>query len=125
MATLYYVRFWFQGTSAALSVMTALSYCSPLIETFGKRFGERLVGQALGWTAKRVPLARAALVFAKPRGLDLSTGVSAIIWYFDDGELQKWCDRCAFGNKRKAMADAYTNADLQLQRFAEALKEAA
>jgi hypothetical protein len=125
MATLYGIRSIFQGTSSALTALTSLSYCSPLIETFGKKFGERLAGQALSWTAKRLLLARAALVFASLEVSIFLLAVSAIIWYFEDDALQKWCDRCAFGLKRKSLTDAYGSADTQLYMFGEALKEAA
>jgi hypothetical protein len=42
-----------------------------------------------------------------------------------DGTLQKLCDCCAFGLKRKSLADAYGSADTQLYMYSEALKEAA
>lgn len=124
MATFYFIRGTFQYTSAVLTALTALSYCSPLIETFGKRYGQRLAGQVLNWAAKRLLLARAALVFASLEVSIFLLAVSAIIWYFEDDELQKWCDRCAFGSKRKTLSDSYGNADTQLQKFEDALKEA-
>ena len=124
LATMYLVRSVFQGTSATLTALTALSYCSPLIEAFGKRFGERLAGQALSWAAKRLLLARAALVFASLEVSIFILAVSLIVWYFEDDALQKWCDRCAFGAKRSSLADAYTSADTQMRLFGDALKEA-
>jgi hypothetical protein len=125
MATLYGIRSIFQGTSSALTALTSLSYCSPLIESFGRKFGERLAGQALSWAAKRLLLARAALVFASLEVSIFLLAVSIVIWYFEDDALQKWCDRCAFGLKCKSLTDAYRSADMQLYKFGEALKEAA
>ncbi len=123
MATLFIIRSVFQGTSAVLTALTALSYCSPLIETFGKRFGERLAGQALKSVAARLLLARAALVFASLEVSIFLLFVSGLIWSFTDDVLEKWCDRCAFGAKRKVMTDAYTNANTQKKQFDEALVE--
>lgn len=123
MATLYVTRSVFQGLSATLTGLTALSYCSPLIETFGKRFGERMVGQVLKSVATRLLLARAALVFASLEVSIFILFVSGVIWVFTDDALEKWCDRCAFGFKRKSTPDAYTNADRQKEQFDEALKE--
>jgi hypothetical protein len=124
LGILYYERFGFQVVSSTLTSLTALSYCSPLIETFGKRFGERLVGQALGWAARRLLLARAALVFASLEVSIFLLAVTAIIWYFEDDALQKWSDRCAFGLKRRELVDHFMSADMQMKKFGEALAEA-
>jgi hypothetical protein len=94
-----------------------------LIETFGKRFGQRLAGKAITAVATRLLLARAALVFASLEVSIFILFVSGVIWVFTDDELQKWCDRCAFGAKRKSLSDAYPNTDTQMNRFGEALKE--
>ncbi len=123
MAVLFGIRAVFQGTSAVLTAMTALSYCSPLIETFGKRFGERLAGQALKSVATRLVLARAALVFASLEVSIFLLFISVVIWGFTDDALEKWFDRCAFGAKRKALPDAYTHAIMQKRQFDEALVE--
>jgi len=123
MSTLLFIRGVFQGTSGVLTSLTALSYCSPLIETFGKRFGERLAGKAITAVAARLLLARAALVFASLEVSIFLLFVSGVIWVFTDDALEKWCDRCAFGAKRKALPDAYTNAITQKKQFDEALLE--
>lgn len=118
------IRGVFQSTSAVLTALTALSYCSPLIETFGKRFGQRLVGRAITVVATRLLVARAALVFASLEVSLFVLFVSGVIWVFTDDELQKWCDRSAFGaNRSKVLADAYPNAEIQMKRFGEALRE--
>lgn len=49
--------------------------------------------------------------------------VSGVIWVFTDDTLEKWCDRSAFGAKRKALPDAYSNATTQKKHFDEALQE--
>lgn len=123
MGMLMGIRSLFQGLSGALTGLTALSYCSPLIETFGKRFGERLVGKAITAAATRLLLARAALVFASLEVSIFLLFVSGVIWVFTDDALEKWCDRCAFGAKRKALPDAYNNAATQKKQFDEALLE--
>lgn len=51
--------------------------------------------------------------------------VSVVIWSFEDNALEEWCDRSAFGAKRKTLTDAYRNADTQMRKYDEALKEAA
>lgn len=124
MALLFASRSAFQVVSVGLTALTALSYCSPLIEAFGSRFGQRLAGQAATWAAKRLLLARAALVFASLEVSIFLLAISAIIWYFEDDALQKWTDRCAFGLKRKKLDDAYATAEIQVRQFGEALKEA-
>ena len=121
MATLLGIRGTFQATSAVLGSLTALSYCSPLIETFGKRFGERMIGRALTAAAERLLLARAALVFASLEVSVFLLAVTVIIWYFEDDALEKWCDRCAFGLKRKVVKDPYIAADSQIKGFTAAL----
>jgi hypothetical protein len=123
IGTLVGIRAYFQGLSAVLTGMTALSYCSPLIETFGKRFGERLIGKSITSVATRLILARAALVFASLEVSIFLLFVSVVIWAFADDALEKWCDRCAFGTKRKSLPDAYTNASMQKKQFDEALQE--
>lgn len=123
MSTLMFIRGVFQGTSAVLTALTALSYCSPLIETFGKRFGERLAGKAITWVATRLLLARAVLVFASLEVSIFLLFVSGVIWVFTDDALEKWCDRSAFGVKRKTLADAHTNSIPQKKQFDEALLE--
>lgn len=117
MMILFGIRGTFQATSAVLSCLTALSYCSPLIETFGKRFGERLTAKALTTSATRLLLARAALVFASLEVSIFVLAVTLIIWYFEDDALQKWCDRCAFGLKRPQLQDSYKTAESQLAAF--------
>lgn len=124
MALLFGGRASFQVVSVTLTALTALSYCSPLIETFGAKFGQRLVGQAASLVAKRLLLARAALIFASLEVSIFLLAISAIIWYFEDEALQKWADRCAFGAKRKSLPDAFSTAEIQIQRYGEALKEA-
>lgn len=124
MALLFGTRASFQVVSVALTALTALSYCSPLIETFAGKFGQRLVGNALSWAAKRLLLARAALIFASLEVSIFVLAISAIIWYFEDDALQKWAERCAFGAKRKLIADSYSTAQIQIDRYGEALKEA-
>jgi hypothetical protein len=124
MATLFGIRAVFQGTSATLTVLTSLSYCSPLIETFGKRFGERLAGQLLSAAAKRLLLARAALVFASLEVSIFLLVITLFIWYFEDDALQKWCDRSAFGIKRSSLKDSFQSATTQVEKYQEALKEA-
>ncbi|WP_439893595.1 T6SS effector BTH_I2691 family protein (plasmid) [Ralstonia sp. 25C] len=121
MMILFGIRGTFQATSAVLSSLTALSYCSPLIETFGKRFGERLIAKALTTAATRLLLARAALVFASLEVSVFVLAVTFIIWYFEDDALQKWCDRCAFGLKRAQLQDSYKTAESQLAAFNKAL----
>lgn len=123
MSILLGIRGGFQVTSAVLTALTALSYCSPLIETFGKRFGERLVGKAITAAATRLLLARAALVFASLEVSIFLLFVSGVIWVFTDDALETWCDRCAFGTKRKALSDAYNNVITQKKQFDEALTE--
>lgn len=123
LATMFGIRGAFQLTSGVLTAFTALSYCSPLIETFGKRFGERLTGQALKSVATRLLLARAALVFASLEVSIFLLFVSGVIWVFTDDYLEKWCDRCAFGVGRKVLSDAYLNAITQKKQFDEALVE--
>lgn len=125
MAILYGIRGFFQTTSAVLTALTALSYCSPLIETFGKKYGQRLAGKALTTVATRLLLARAALVFASLEVSIFILFVSVVIWSFEDNALEEWCDRSAFGAKRKSLSDAYRNADTQMRKYDEALKEAA
>ncbi len=123
MAVLFGIRSVFQGTSAVLTALTALSYCSPLIETFGKRFGERLIGKAITAAATRLLIARAALVFASLEVSIFLLFVSSVIWSFTDDAMEKWCDRCAFGIGRKVLTDAYLNAITQKKQFDEALVE--
>lgn len=123
MSTFLFIRGVFQGTSSVLTTLTALSYCSPLIETFGKRFGERLIGKALSAAATRLLLARAALVFASLEVSIFLLFVSVVVWDFTDDALQKWFDRCAFGEKRKSLPDAYTSTIMQKKHFDEALQE--
>lgn len=123
MATFYFVRAWFQATSAVLTALTALSYCSPLIETFGKRFGERLIGKAITAAATRLLLWRAALIFATLEVSIFVLAVSGVIWYFEPDALEAWCDRCAFGAKRNELSDRYTSGDKQLEAYSEALRE--
>jgi hypothetical protein len=123
MATLFGIRGIFQSVSATLAVLTGLSYCSPLIETLGKRFGERLAGRAFTIAAKRLILARAALVFASLEVSIFLLAVSAIIWHFEDDALQKWCDRCAFGIRRRSFKDSYVGSETQIRIYGEALKE--
>lgn len=124
MATLLVTRAIFQFTSAALTALTALSYCSPLIETFGKQFGERLAGRIALAAAERLLLARAALVFASLEVSIFVLAVTLLIWYFEDDALQKWCDRSAFGSHRKDFKDAYGKAETQLDAYGKSLKEA-
>ncbi|WKZ87113.1 hypothetical protein N5B55_20330 [Ralstonia pickettii] len=121
MMILFGIRGTFQATSAVLSSLTALSYCSPLIETFGKRFGERLIAKALTTAATRLLLARAALVFASLEVSIFVLAITLIIWSFEDDALQKWCDRCAFGLKRAQLQDSYKTAESQLAAFNKAL----
>lgn len=68
-------------------------------------------------------LAPAALVFASLEVTIFLLFVSGVIWVFTDNALEKWCDRCAFGAKRKLLSDAYTNAITQKKQFDEALVE--
>lgn len=121
MATLYFMRGWFQATGAVLGSLTALSYCSPLIEAFGKKFGERMIGKLITQAAARLLLARAALVFASLEVSIFLLFLTFIIWGFSDDDLQKWCDRCAFGLKRKTLPDAYKATEPQLKAFHAAL----
>jgi hypothetical protein len=122
MAVLFGIRGTFQATGGLLTGLTALSYCSPLIATFGKRFGERMAGRALIGVAEWLVFGRAALLLA---GMEVSIFVlfvSGVIAIFDDDALQTWCDRCAFGVRRKELPDSYTDAERQLKAYAEALK---
>jgi hypothetical protein len=121
MATLFLIRGVFQATSAVLGSLTALSYCSPLIETFGGKFGERMIGKLIGQAAARLLLARAALVFASLEVAIFLLALTFIIWYFTDDDLQKWCDRSAFGLKRNSLPDAYKGGEPQLKAFRAAL----
>lgn len=123
LGAIYFIRSAFQYLGATLTLLTAFSYCSPLIEAFGKRFGERLAGRVLTATAKWLIGMRAALIFS---GLEVSIfvlAVSVTIWGFEDDALEKWCNRCAFGSGRKLLADAYEDADSQIKAYGEALKE--
>lgn len=118
------IRALFQGVGAGLSALTALSYCSPLIELLGKRIGENLAGRIVAAAAARLLLARAALVFASLEVSIFVLVLTIIIWYFEDDALQKWCDRSAFGSHKQDFKDAYRDADKQFEAYADSLKEA-
>lgn len=75
--------------------------------------------------ATRLLLARTALVFATLEVSIFVLFVSLVIWSFEDNALEAWCDRSAFGAKRKTLSDAYRNADTQMRKYEEALKDAA
>lgn len=74
--------------STVTTSMTALSHCSPFIETFGKKFGERLAGRVVGWAAAELFAARAALVFASLEISIFVLLVSLAIFKFEDDALQ-------------------------------------
>jgi hypothetical protein len=118
------IRALFQGVGAGLSALTALSYCSPLIELLGKRIGENLAGRIVAAAAVRLLLARAALVFASLEVSIFVLVLTIIIWYFEDDALQKWCDRSAFGSHKQDFKDAYRDANKQFEAYADSLKEA-
>lgn len=121
LASMYFVRGSFQALSALITALTTFSYCSPLIETFGIRFGKRLVGRLALAAAQRFLLMRAALMLASIEVAIFVLLVTLVIWYFEDDALQKWCQRCAFGLERMQTSDRYIKADDQLKAFDEAL----
>jgi hypothetical protein len=76
---LYTEEYIFQGVSSILSTLTALSYCSPLIDTFGKRFGQKWIGGYIVSTAEWLLFKRAVWLLA---GLEVSlflTGLSSFM----------------------------------------------
>uniref|UniRef100_UPI00405429AA T6SS effector BTH_I2691 family protein n=1 Tax=Niveibacterium sp. SC-1 TaxID=3135646 RepID=UPI00405429AA len=119
-AIFYGERAFFQAVGAGLSTLTALSYCSPLLEALGTQYAERLIGRALIASAARLLAWRAALMLASLEVSIFVLFVSAVIWYFEDDALQKWCKQCAFGEER---AKGYNSAEKQEEALTKALKE--
>ncbi|MES2016036.1 MAG: T6SS effector BTH_I2691 family protein [Pseudomonadota bacterium] len=133
LATLYLIRGGFQFVNSALTLLMALSYCSPMIDAYG----QRLVGQAGGSlirivtgnvaqaAAKRVLAMRAALFLATIEVSIFVLAVTILIWSFEDDRLEKWIKRSAFGLERKKERLAFTSAETQGQELANALADIA
>lgn len=121
MAILYGERVAFQIVSLSLTTLTTLSYCSPLIQAFGKQFAKRTIGTFAIGAAEELVALRAALFLASIEVSIFVLAVSVVIWSFDDDALEKWCDRSAFGAKRKELKDAYKTEQKQTVAFNEAL----
>jgi hypothetical protein len=123
MAILYGERAAFQATGAFLTGLTTLSYCSPLILTFGERFGQRFAGEAITWAAKRLVFWRAGLLLASIEVSVFLLFLTGVIWAFEDDALEKWLDRCAFGLLRDELSERHLDADTQMKAYLEALGE--
>lgn len=131
ISTLYWVRGGFQFVNGILAIMMTLSYCSPMMEAFGKRLVERagssVVKAAAGELAKhaaaRVLAMRAALFLATIEVSIFILAVTILIWTFEDDLLEKWCKRSAFGIDRKRERLAFTSAEKQASELATALSD--
>jgi hypothetical protein len=124
LATLYGVRFIFQGASAVLTGLTTLSYLSPSLEAFGERYAARFAGQAATRIAGWAVAQRAALMLASIEVSIFVMAVSMLIGAFEPNALQVWCTNSAFGKDRKKSKEAYVNTDQQEYGFMQAFSEA-
>jgi hypothetical protein len=121
LSLMYRLRAAGQWVGSALTLLTAFSYCAPLLSKLSTRFASRLAIQATSRAAIWALGARAGLMLA---GIWVSVGVlviSVAIWYFSDDALEDWCEESAFG---KIPQDSrFTNAEAQMKALDEALLE--
>jgi hypothetical protein len=122
---LHDIRALFQGISAFLTGLTALSYCSPSILAFGERHAARFVGEVALKGGTRLLSMRAALTLASLEVSIFVFFVSAVIYAFEPDALEKWCDNSAFGKERHKNFGAYTKPQQQESAFVAAFIEAA
>jgi hypothetical protein len=117
LAILYSERAAFQFASGVLTALTTLSYASPTLELVGKKLASRVSTRVLGEVTiavgARVLAARAALMLASLEVSLFVLSISVIIWVLEDDQLEKWCDRSAFGLKRQKLEDRYQTAEEQ------------
>jgi hypothetical protein len=122
-ATLFLARGLLQLSGAGLTLLIALSYCSPSIEAFGKRQALRWAGEAAGDTAKWLLARRAIWMLASLEITIFVEGVSLVISHYEPDALQKWCSLNAFGKERSGAKEAYRTADQQEKALQAAFME--
>lgn len=121
LSLLYFSKSISGGMNVIIGLATAITYAPKLTA--------QIIGRTLGTNAARVITNRAIAIAAfRLIGMGLggwltvaSLAITAIIYWFSDNELQKWCDRCAFGQRRSV--EPYNNLKQQQEELEKALIE--
>ncbi|BEV17345.1 Fis family transcriptional regulator [Herbaspirillum sp. DW155] len=97
IATLYGVKAFLGGLSAALSFATALTYSTPFFKQLVTRSAVALSARVASSVGMEVVAARILLMSAGAWASLAVFTVQVLIWIFSDDELQIWCALSFFG----------------------------
>ncbi|AMC34363.1 hypothetical protein VN23_06980 [Janthinobacterium sp. B9-8] len=106
------------GLSAGFSLLASFSYTAPAMQALKTRFPTSLAAKGISNVMSRLFAWRAVLLFGSLAFSLVSIGITIAIWYFDEDELQEWCDQSAFGLKD---TDTFPSIEEQQKQFEKAL----
>lgn len=110
VASLYILKGFTGMAAGAMTGLTAFTYSARYIETAGGKKAVRMVTvegvtRAAAVGGKEVVIRRVAFMSAGLWLTLIMIALEVVIIYFDDNDMEKWFDKCAFG--KKSAKDGY------------------